>query len=98
MSDNKELFENEEEIEVDVVTLIDDENGEEKDFEIIAKAELDGNVYLALVPYDEDAEEYVILRATGSDEDMTLETIDDDEEFDKVADYFDDILFESDEE
>ncbi len=94
MSESKELFEKEEEIEVEVLTLTDEETGEEKDFELLAKAELDGKVYLALVPADEEAEEYVILRADGNDDDMTLETIDDDEEFDKVADFFDDVLFE----
>ena len=95
MADLNKEFENEEEIEVEVLTLTDEETGEEKDFELLAKAELDGKVYLALVPSNEESEEYVILRAEGSDEDMTLETIDDDDEFDKVADFFDDILFDS---
>ena len=97
MSDNKELLENEEEIEVEVLTLTDDETGEEQDFDLLAKAEIDGKVYLALVPSNEEAEEYIILRADGSDEDMSLETIEDDEEFDKVAEYFDDLFFESEE-
>lgn len=95
MADVVNSFNNgEEEVEVEVLTLTDEETGEEKDFELLAKAELDGKVYLALVPADEEAEEYVILRADGNDDDMTLETIDDDEEFDKVADFFDDVLFE----
>ena len=97
MSDNKELLENEEEIEVEVLTLTDDETGEEQDFDLLAKAEIDGKVYLALVPSNEEAEEYIILRADVSDEDMSLETIEDDEEFDKVAEYFDDLFFESEE-
>ncbi len=97
MSDNKELLENEEEIEVEVLTLTDDETGEEQDFDLLAKAEIDGKVYLALVPSNEEAEEYIILRADGSDEDMSLETIEDDEEFDKVAEYFDDLFFEEEE-
>ena len=98
MKDNKDILENEEEIEVEVLTLTDDETGEEQDFDLLAKAELDGKVYYALVPSNEEAEEYVILRAEGSDEELSLETIDDDEEFDKVADYFDDLFFESEEE
>lgn len=97
MSDNKELLKNEEEIEVEVLTLTDDETGEEQDFDLLAKAEIDGKVYLALVPSNEEAEEYIILRADGSDEDMSLETIEDDEEFDKVAEYFDDLFFEEEE-
>ena len=43
---------------------------------------------------EEDSEEYVILRLeldeTGEE---TLVTIDDDDEFDRVADYFEDELF-----
>ncbi len=80
--------------EVPVLTLTD-EDGLEQDFELLAKAELDGNVYFALVPVtDGEPEEYVILRAEGDDEDLSLETIEDDEEFDKVADYFNDLFFE----
>lgn len=98
MADMEKDFENEELDEIPVLTLTD-EDGNEQDFELLAKAELDGNVYLALIPVgDEEAEEYVILRADGDDEEMNLETIEDDEEFDKVADYFNDLFFESEEE
>ena len=47
-----------------------------------------------MVPLDEDKEEYVILKreADENGEDM-LVTIDDDEEFDRVADIFEDELF-----
>lgn len=97
MADNEMNFENEEFTEVPVLTLTDEETGEEKDFELLGKAELDGKTYLALVPANEETEEYVILRAEGDDDDMTLESIDDDEEFDRAADYFDDLLFGDDE-
>ena len=57
--------------------------------------EFEGKTYFALVPADEESEEYVILRL-GLDEkgEETLVTIDDDEEFDRVADYFEDELFD----
>ncbi len=93
MADNEMNFENEELAEAPLLTLTDEETGEEKDFELLGKAELDGKMYLALVPANEETEEYVILRAEGEDDDMTLESIDDDEEFDRAADYFDDLLF-----
>ncbi len=93
MSDMEKNLENEEFEEVPVLTLTDEETGDERDFELLGKAEIDGKVYLALVPVDEEAEEYVILRAEGDDDNMTLESIDDDEEFDRAADYFDDMLF-----
>lgn len=88
---------NNEEMEeaLDILTLTDGETGEEKDFELLEKAEIDGKIYFALLPVEEDAREYVILRAEADGDDMTLETVDDDEEFDKVADYFDDLFFES---
>jgi uncharacterized protein YrzB (UPF0473 family) len=91
---------NNEEMEeaLDILTLTDGETGEEKDFELLEKAEIDGKIYFALLPVEEDAQEYVILRAEADGDDMTLETVDDDEEFDKVADYFDDLFFESEEE
>ena len=93
MADFEKDFENEQEIEVPVLTLTDEETGEEKDFELLGRAEIDGKVYLALVPANEETEEYVILRAEGDEDDMTLESIEDDEEFDRAADYFDDMLF-----
>lgn len=93
MADFQKEAENEEFIEVPILTLTDEETGEEKDFELLGRAELDGRVYIALVPANEETEEYVILRAEGEDDDMTLESIEDDEEFDKAADYFDDLLF-----
>ena len=96
MADIKNTEEKEEAL--DILTLTDGETGEEKDFELLEKAEIDGKIYFALLPVEEDAQEYVILRAEADGDDMTLETVDDDEEFDKVADYFDDLFFESEDE
>ena len=79
--------------EAPVFTLTDEETGEELDFTLLARAEMDGNLYFALEPNDEDSEEYVILRVTENGDDVILESIEDDNEFDKVADYFDDLLF-----
>ena len=88
---------NEEEVDElgDIVyTLTDEETGEELDFQLIARATIDDVLYFALVPADdEECEEYVILRVTEDGEDLVLESIDDDDEFDKVEDYFNDLLF-----
>ena len=89
----KNLPEEEEFGEVPVFTLTDEETGEEKDFELLARAELDDKLYFALVPANEDSEEYVILRATVDGEDLLFETIEDDEEFEKAEDYFNDLFF-----
>lgn len=87
----------EKELEGEFYTLTDEE-GNEIQFEVIGSAEIKGSMYYAMVPTDdqpEDAEycEYVILKAEKdeSGEDI-LVTVDDDEEFDDVADYFDDML------
>ena len=77
-----------------VYTLTDEETGEELDFQLIARAMIDEVLYFALVPADdEECEEYVILRVSEDGEDVILESIDDDDEFEKVEEYFNDLLF-----
>ena len=93
MADNEKNANNEELEEAPVLTLTDEETGEEKDFELIASATVDGQLYYALVPVDDDGEEYVILRVTEDGDDIILDSIEDDDEFDKVEDYFNDLLF-----
>ena len=93
MSDNKKNPEVEEELDENIITLTDEETGEEQDFEIWAQATIDEKLYFALVPVEDDGEEYVILRATVDGEDLIFETIDDDDEFEKAEDYFNDLLF-----
>lgn len=77
-----------------------DEEGNEMKFELIAKAELKGTQYYAFVPADEAERdddgilEYTILKAVDEDGEEMLVSVDDDEEFDDVADYFDDLFSE----
>ena len=86
--DNNEIYDPE------IYTLTDDD-GNELNFALLATLEQDGAVYKALIPVDENGEEtsdeYVILKC-GVDEDGedVLETIEDDEEWENVADIFDD--------
>ena len=81
--------------EVEIYTL-QDEEGNEHEFELIGMTEKNGVKYYAMIPADEkDAAEggeveYGILKAITEDGEETLVTIDDDDEFDDVADYFDD--------
>ena len=52
--------------------------------------EVDEQEYALLLPAessDEEEEELVLMRLTKDGEDYLFESIDDDEEFDKVADY-----------
>lgn len=93
MAENEKNFDAQEE-EVPVYTLTDEETGEEKDFELLAEGTIDGQLYFALVPADdEDSEEYVILRVTEDGDDLILESIESDEEFEKAEDYFNDLFF-----
>ena len=78
--------------------ILTDDDGNEIRFEEVGAAEINGVMYYAMVPVDdqpeeEDVYEYVILRAEKDEngEDM-LVTVDDDDEFDDIADYFDDML------
>ena len=81
---------------VDIFTLTD-EDGNELQFACISTYEEEetGKIYFAMVEVDDDgnekSDEYTILRVEKDDngEEM-LVTIDDDEEFDRIADYFDD--------
>jgi uncharacterized protein YrzB (UPF0473 family) len=93
MADIEKNLSEEELEEIPVFTLTDEETGEEKDFELLARAELDGKLYFELVPADEESEEYVILSVQEDGDDLILETIESDEEFEKVEDYFNDLFF-----
>lgn len=94
MINNEEMNRVDEEMEESpIYTLTDEETGEEKDFELLAEGTIDGKLYFALAPADEESEEYVILRVTEDGEDLLLESIEDDDEFEKAEDYFNDLFF-----
>ena len=85
----------------DEIFTLTDEEGNESEFELLGSREVDGVLYLALAPTADNEEgEYVILKMApsedGSEGDM-LVTIDDDDEFDMIADIFDNELFETEE-
>ncbi len=75
-----------------------DEDGNEYKFEMIGRCELGGNVYYAFMPLDDENTndeyaEYTILKEIiGEDGETEWVSIDDDDEFDDVADYFDDLF------
>ena len=84
--------------EVSRFTLTD-EDGNELEFELIGSGEVDGVMYYAMIPAEDadddnkDTFEYVILKSeVDEDGEESLTTIDDDEEFDRVADFFDDMF------
>jgi len=84
---------------VEIVTLVD-EDGQEHDFAFVDSIEVDGEQYAILSPIDEEEEsdEAIILKI-GKDEngEDILFDIEDDEEWEKVADAWQELI-ESDEE
>jgi uncharacterized protein YrzB (UPF0473 family) len=80
-------------LEPDRVTLTDEE-GVERDFDIIGTLQMDGNDYFALVAVDGAEDEYIVLKAIEENGEEVLITIDDDDEFDRVADAFDNEMME----
>jgi uncharacterized protein YrzB (UPF0473 family) len=88
MEDN--IFEN------DHFTLTD-EDGNEIEFELAGQCERNGQTYFAMIPVEDDGAddgicEYVILKLAVEDGEEVLITVDDDDELDDVADYFDDLF------
>ena len=78
-----------------VIYTLTDEDGKEYHFALLESLEDQGNEYKALIPVNEDGEEesneYIILKcAVDENGEEILETIDDDDEFDRSADMFDD--------
>lgn len=79
------------------IYLLSDEDGVESEFELVGETELNGNRYLAMIPVDaaddnSDILNYVILKEVTEDGEVALVTVDDDDEFDEIADVFDRIF------
>ena len=87
----------------DIISLMDEE-GNQSEYKIVACAEPDGVEYMALEPIIEDPEEELMDAAelvflkvseeTDEDGEAFLDTIQDDEEFERVAEVFRDKLSE----
>lgn len=78
----------------DIISLTDEE-GNEYDFEILDRLETDNGDYVALLPvYDDPQKEIdesgdlVIMKIGEEDGEEYFENIDDDDEYDTVADAF----------
>ena len=71
-----------------------DSDGYKKNFELIDAAEIDGEQYYAMVPAVEDDDflnadcDLVILKSIYENDEEILASIDDDDEFEKVSEFF----------
>jgi uncharacterized protein YrzB (UPF0473 family) len=86
---------NNQEEELDNIIVLNDENGEEVQFEFLDLIELDGEEYVVLLPADEaqneeEAGEVIILKVedTDSDEEESYVSVDDEEVLNKVFEMF----------
>jgi len=78
----------------EILTLVDDE-GEEHEFELVDSEELEGTRYVALVPVFDDAQEQlddsgelIVLRIVEENDEEFLEAIEEEEEFDRISEFF----------
>ncbi|MBR5319963.1 MAG: DUF1292 domain-containing protein [Peptococcaceae bacterium] len=91
MADEKNMVEE----EMDNVLILVDEEDQEHPFEVIDMIEVDGNQYAVLTPLEEGAEEdeAIILKiVTDENGEEMLWDIEDDEEWEKVVDIWNDSL------
>lgn len=78
--------------------ILTDEDGVETEFEVITALEVDGNEYYVLYPVNEaEEDDAVVLKLTkNEDGEEMLTTIEDDDEFEKVAAAYEEWLSEED--
>jgi len=97
--DNDNEMDNELDMEVEIYTLTDEE-GSESDYELLGRRDVDGQSYVALAPVDaeededEDEGSFIVLKVVEEDGEEVFETIEDDDEFDRIADIFEDELMQ----
>lgn len=86
----------------DYITIVDDE-GQEFELEVLDSLEMNGNTYMAFLPADMDENDpdfgMIILKAIEDENGDTLyESVDDEDELDKVYDEFVKRLFDDEDE
>ena len=91
-----------EEFGTDYITIIDDD-GQEFELEVLDSLEMDGKSFMAFLPADMDENDpnfgMIILRVIEDENGDTLyESVDDDDELDKVYDEFVKRLFDDEDE
>lgn len=98
MEENKKGAPEQEDV---LVYTLQDEDGTEYQFELIATYEKNGIHYFAMTPVLEEGEaqkheflEYTILKGVMENGEESLVSIDDDDEFEDIAAYFDNLFSE----
>ncbi|MDS1004411.1 DUF1292 domain-containing protein [Clostridium sporogenes] len=81
---------------VNTITLTDEE-GEETEFEVITKLDIEDKEYVVVVPKDEEVDDAIALRIDNNDNgEEVLVPVEEDEEFNMVAEAYE-LLFSEEE-
>ena len=90
MDDENNFYDDEEEFdELDNRIVLNDEEGNEIEFEFLDGVTVDGKEYIVLLPVEEaEKGEVVIFRVEGSEEDQSYISLEDEEEAEKVFQAF----------
>ena len=69
--------------------VLEDEEGNEKEYEVVGTFEAEGKSYIALIPMDDPAGEVRLLSFyAGENDEVMLEPIEDDSEYERAAALF----------
>ena len=80
-----------------LITMVDEETGEEYTFEMVDSIEFEGETYCLLATVDEEPEAVFVKVVTADDGTESLMSLDDDE-FDRVAAAYDSMIDDEDDE
>ncbi len=75
-----------------IITLFDEEENRERDFEVIITLEVDNEEYAILLPVDEDTEEGLVFEIVQENGEEFLEYVSDDAVIDKVAKAYEELM------
>jgi uncharacterized protein YrzB (UPF0473 family) len=75
--------------------LLYDENGDEVEFEVVTKLDIEDKEYVIVTPLDEDSDDAIALRIEkGEDGEEVLVTVEDDEEFEMIEEAYETLFAE----
>jgi len=71
--------------------VLEAEDGTEQEYAIIDRFEAEERSYIIIAPIEDDAvsEETFLFRCSETEDSIDLEEIEDDAEFDRISDYYD---------
>jgi len=75
--------------------LLYDENGDEVEFEVITKLDIEDKEYVIVTPLKEDSDDAIALRIDkGEDGEEVLVTVEDDDEFEMIEEAYETLFAE----